>query len=213
MPSFQKLVILFTRYPQVGKCKSRLIPALGADGALHIHRQLVSHILSELKKFLALRNNTSLHIYHNGGTLQEMQQWLGSEHLYREQYGNTLGERMANAINRGLEQQQDTILIGSDCPAITPDILNSAMDALTHNDAVIGPAYDGGYYLVGVAGNMQKNTCGQLFENIPWGTKEVLQKTLERVHTLGLNIDLLDKLHDIDRKEDLKYFHYCPDPK
>ncbi len=213
MPSFHKLVILFTRYPQVGKCKSRLIPTLGAEGALKLHKQLVSHVLMEVKKFLIFKNNTDFHIYHDSGTQQQMQQWLGDNQTFKQQQGDNLGERMATALIDGLKNNQDTILIGSDCPGITPHILENGLESLAKQDIVLGPAHDGGYYLIGVTGNMSKKTCRQLFEEIPWGTEQVFAKTLQHAETLGLNTHILSKLHDIDTADDLRYFHHCPDTK
>ena len=213
MPSFHNLVILFTRCPQIGKCKSRLIPALGAEGAMKVHKQLVSHVLKELKRFLASTDNTYLYIYYHGGTLRDIQQWLGSGHLFKQQQGDTLGERMATALIHGLEKNQNSILIGSDCPGIRSRILADGLEALKHNDIVLGPAHDGGYYLIGVAQNMPQAKCRQLFEDITWGTEQVFAQTLIHADTMGLKTHILNKLHDIDTEEDLKYFHYCPNPE
>lgn len=211
MPSFHELVILFTRYPQVGKCKSRLIPALGAEGALRIHRQLVSHVLIKVEKYLSSKNDTEFQIFHDGGTEKQMQQWLGNKHTFKRQEGDNLGDRMACTLIQGLKNKHNTILFGSDCPGINQNILGESLEALQCNDMVLGPAHDGGYYLIGVAGNISNNTCRQLFEDIPWGTEQVFAKTLQHADTLGLNTHILSKLHDIDTAEDLKYFHHCSD--
>jgi uncharacterized protein len=213
MPSFHDLVILFTRYPQIGKCKSRLIPALGAKGALKVHKQLVSHILKVLNTFLDSTGNTGLHIFYSGGTLKENRQWLGDTYILKKQQGNNLGERMANALLHGLDNKHNSVLIGSDCPGIQPHIIQDSLEALRQNDLVLGPAHDGGYYLIGVARNIPKETCRQLFEKIPWGTDQVFAQTLRHAETLALNTHILNKLHDIDTAEDLKYLHYCPNPE
>lgn len=212
MPSFQKLVILFTRYPVAGECKTRMIPALGAQGAAHLHRQLVAHILSEMSTFLSARNGTELTIYFDGDSHQQMQDWLGSSYIYKKQQGEHLGQRMAEALIHGTSKGKNPILIGSDCPGINRSILDDAFEALTHNDIVIGPAYDGGYYLVGVAADIQPAACKQLFKQISWGTNIVLSQTLVQIKKLNLRYHLLDKLHDIDTAEDLKHFNYCPHP-
>jgi hypothetical protein len=213
MSPFHNRIILFTRCPQVGKCKSRLIPALGAEGALSVHKQLVLHVLKILKNFLASTDNTNLYIYYHGGTLREIRQWLGTEHPFKQQQGDTLGERMAAALIHGLEKNQNSILIGSDCPGIRSRILVNALEALQHNEVVLGPAHDGGYYLIGVAKNMSEAKCRQLFEEIHWGTGQVFAQTLKHANTMGLNTHILNKLHDIDTEEDLKHFHYCPSPE
>ncbi len=213
MPSFQKLVILFTRYPVSGKCKTRLIPALGAEGAVRIHRQLVSHILQEMDTFISSRNTTELAIYHDADSLQQMQDWLGSSYSYKRQQGDDLGQRMADALIHGINSTKSSVLIGSDCPGINSSILDEGFEALKQNDIVLGPACDGGYYLIGVARNIQPAACKQIFEQIPWGTDKVLSTTLAQTQKLGLRHHLLSRLHDIDRPEDLKHFHHCSHPE
>lgn len=213
MPSFQKLVILFARYPQPGRCKSRLIPSLGAEGAATIHRQLVAHILTRLKRFLSSRADIDFSIAYHGGSRLLMQEWIGNDYPFLHQQGNNLGERMAFALNQNLENGQDTILIGSDCPDIDASILNESFEALKTHDIVIGPAHDGGYYLIGVAGHLGPTTCKKLFGNIPWGRDTVFSETIARTETLRLRSHILRKLHDIDIAEDLKYFHHCPHPE
>ena len=213
MSSFHKLVILFTRYPQIGKCKSRLIPSLGAKGALNIHQQLVSHILNRLNIFLSASAGTDFIIFYDGGSQQHMQEWLGSNHTCKQQQGDNLGERMADALIQGLENRQDTVLIGSDCPDIDTAILEESFQALTNNHIVIGPAHDGGYYLIGVTGDLDPAACRKLFEKIPWGCNTVFSKTIARAEKLGLRTHILSKLHDIDTEEDLKYFHHCSHTK
>lgn len=207
MPPFQKLVILFTRYPLPGQCKRRLIPSLGAEGALNIFKNLVRHALKRLQTFLPSATDTDLIIFYNGGTLQKMQNWTGRQYTYRKQRGKDIGERMADALIFGLKDKQDTILIGSDCPDIDDSILREGFLGLTENDFVIGPAYDGGYYLIGVSGELDPNICKKLFEDIPWSTDTVFSKTLTLSKTLGLRPHILKKLHDIDTEADLKYFN------
>ncbi len=214
MPSLQKLVILFTRYPVAGKCKTRLIPALGAEGAVRIHQQLVSHILREINTFISSRKNTEFALYYDADSLQQMQDWLGRTYTYKKQQGYDLGQRMADAlIHDGISSKKNSILIGSDCPGINSSILNEGFEALKQNDIVLGPAYDGGYYLIGVADTIQPAACRQLFEQIPWGTDKVLTKTLVQTQKLGLRHHLLSRLHDIDTPEDLKHFHHCSHPE
>ncbi len=209
MPSFQKLVILFTRYPRAGKCKSRLIPALGAEGALNIHKQLVSHILQRMENFTKPSTDTTLSIFHTGGSKQQILEWLGLNRSCQPQEGEDLGERMAKALEWGLEKNQNTILIGSDCPDIDAALLQRGFQLLEKNDIVIGPAHDGGYYLIGVNAALDPAVCKKLFINIPWGSDTVFAKTAALAETLGLHTQILSKLHDIDTEDDLQYFHHC----
>ncbi len=213
MPSMHRLVILFTRYPEPGKCKSRLIPALGADGALEIHLQLVSHILSKTEHFLTGKKQTLFTIFFHGGSSGQMQQWLGNKYSYRRQQGNDLGERMAAALLHGLAEGRDTILIGSDCPEISTTTLDEGLSSLTEAALVIGPAFDGGYYLIGVAAGTDPSLCRRLFEDIHWGSSLVFSETMNRAEELGLKTHILDTLHDIDTEEDLRYFHHCSHPE
>ena len=213
MPSSQDLVILFTRYPHPGRCKTRLIPQLGQQGAALIHRQLVMHTLKTLTDFLTWKNNTEFIIYHDSGSRRKMEDWLGCDYLYQEQRGNDLGQRMADALLYALNKTQNCILLGSDCPDITAPILSKALLALKQKDIVLGPAHDGGYYLIGVSNSIKADVCRQLFKEIPWGADTVFAKTLERAENLGLDAHILKKLHDIDCAADLKHFHHRPHPE
>ena len=189
-----------------------MIPLLGAQGAAHLHRQLVAHILQEMNTFLAAQSSTELTIYHDGDSHQQMLNWLGIHHTFKKQQGEHLGQRMAEALNCGTSKGKNSILIGSDCPGINQITLTDAFEALKHNDIVLGPAYDGGYYLIGIAANIQPAVYNQLFRKIPWGTDKVLSQTLMKIKKLNLRYQLLNKLHDIDTPEDLKHFNYCPHP-
>lgn len=213
MPSFQKLVILFTRYPQAGKCKTRLIPALGANGALTVFTELVSHILKRVDTYTDSTTDTDLSIYYTGGSEQQMQRWLGHKYNFRQQRGNNLGERMAAALAWGLHKRRDALLIGSDCPDIDPALLDEGFLALQSNDLVIGPAHDGGYYLIGTSSDLDPGLCNKLFKDIPWGGSTVFSETIALAETLGLRTHILDKLHDIDTEEDLRHFNHCPHPQ
>lgn len=212
MPSSQDLVILFTRYPRPGKCKTRLIPVLGDEGATRIHQQLVSHILKEVDECIR-RGNTELCIYYDGGSRLEMEEWLDKNYSFMQQQGEDLGERMAQALISALNQEKNVILLGSDCPAVSASLLQEALDSLHHHDMVVGPAHDGGYYLIGLAGNVSRDSCRSLFSRIPWSTPQVLSKTLKRAQEQNLHYHTLPILHDIDTAEDLKHFHHRSHPQ
>lgn len=117
------------------------------------------------------------------------------------QSGENLGTRMAGAIQQTLEDEQleSVILIGTDCPALTADYLKQALLALeSGRDVVLGPAEDGGYVLIGM-----RRVIPAIFEDIPWGSDQVLIRTLEALAADGLSYSLLDRLWDVDRPEDL----------
>ncbi len=209
MPSIPHLVILFTRYPHPGKCKSRLAPALGMNGAMKIHKELVHHVLQQLDTHI-LQSGSELQIHYDGGTLQKMQTWLGATYSYCKQQGDSLGQRMSYAFAKSLPRKQSVLLIGSDCPAITATLLTEATNALSKKDMVIGPTHDGGYYLIGLTAKISNDKRSQLFRDIPWSTSDVLTKTMQRAEEQQLTSHRLPTLHDIDTPEDLKYFHHHP---
>jgi hypothetical protein len=196
-PSPERLII-FTRYPEPGKTKTRLIPALGSQGAADLHRQMTEHALSRLKP-LKLRRRVSIEICYDGGNEHLLKEWLGPGIALRPQGGNGLGERMARAFRETFaEGAEKVVLVGTDCPGLNAAIAEKALRALSRSDVVLGPANDGGYYLIGL-----KRAIPQLFEGISWGAPKVLEQTLKIANDLGLSTALVDTLDDVDRVEDL----------
>jgi rSAM/selenodomain-associated transferase 1 len=196
-------LIIFTRYPEPGKTKTRLIPALGALGAANLQRQMTEHTIlqaTELQKSPALSPaNLTVEVRFSGGNEQLMQNWLGIGLIYQPQGGGNLGDRMhesfVDAFTIGTKQ---VILIGSDCPGISSQILTTAFEQLQNADLVLGPAIDGGYYLIGL-----QQPIPELFVNINWGTGQVCQQTVDIAQKLNLLLTYLPPLVDIDRPEDL----------
>lgn len=193
-------LILFTRYPEPGKVKTRLISALGAEGAANLQRQMTE---DTLRKIEAMQNNflVLLEIHFAGNKKELMQAWLGKNFAYYQQQEGDLGERMlsafAGAFTKGMSR---VVLIGTDCPDLDAVILAEAFQLLEQSEVVLGPAADGGYYLIGL-----KRLIPELFSNIYWGTGEVLLKTQQIAQRLNLQVSYLPLLHDIDVPEDL--FH------
>ena len=194
----KKHLIIFTRYPQPGKTKTRLIPALGVEGATNLQRQMTEFTLSKVKKFQESAA-ISFEIRFTGGNLQLMQNWLGTELNYQLQGEGDLGKRMENsflsAFNKGA---QEVVIIGIDCPDISAEVLAQAFEKIHNCDLLLGPAVDGGYYLIGL-----KRAIGELFINIDWGTSKVLQQTVDIAQQLNLSVGYLATLADVDRPEDL----------
>ena len=202
-----KTIILFTRYPRPGKCKTRLLPGYSPEEAAVIHRQLVASSDKTISDYLTQYNSTTYHVYYTGASVKEMALWCGKQE-YRKQQGKNLGDRMADAFSATLQNTEQCLLIGSDCPDITPELLEKGFSALQNNDIVLGPAYDGGYYLIGLKQSLSAEQLKDLFMDIPWGSDTVLSKTLERAEKLQLQLHLLEKLHDIDTPDDLQYFNH-----
>lgn len=190
-------LIVFARYPSPGQVKTRLIPALGAEGAARLHEEMVFRTLACAQR-AAHANDARVTACFTGAGARAMRRWLGDGLEYRVQRGTTLGERMDRALTETLAAADLAVLIGTDCPGLTPALLGDALAALRGRDLVLGPASDGGYYLVGL-----RRPCPALFDGIAWGTDAVRSQTLAAAARLGLTVHQLPRLDDIDRPEDL----------
>ncbi len=186
-------LIIFIKNPKLGKVKTRLAATVGDEKALSIYKQLL-HFTQKLA--LSLKVNRAL-FYSDELILDD--DWSNDAFQKNVQEGNDLGERMKNAFQKVLQTNKKAIIIGSDCAELTSEILENAFEALEKNNFVIGPAKDGGYYLIGM--NYFEPS---VFENIEWSTEEVLPKTLEKINSLGKNVFLLPALSDTDNEEDWK---------
>lgn len=198
-PSLTHLLI-FTRYPEPGTTKTRLIPALGATGAATLQRQMTEHILAQTHTLEDAEVSVSIH--YTGGTPQQMQAWLGDQHTYRPQGTGDLGDRLVRAFAYGFGIASKVMAIGIDCPALGPPQLLAAAAALDNSAAVVGPADDGGYYLIGLSRGCHSD-WKRLFRGIDWGSDRVLGQTQRAIKTLGLTAQMLPVLTDIDYPEDL----------
>ncbi len=198
-------LIIFTRYPTAGQVKTRLIPAIGAAGAELIHRQMAEHAASQARA-LQRRLAISVTVCFDGGSLQQMQAWLGTDFDYQPQGDGDLGARMARAIESAIQAGcPQVIIIGTDCPGLTTNTLVQAFDRLLASDVVLGQAIDGGYYLIGLC-----RPQPELFVGIDWGTDRVASQTLEIAQRLNLSITDLPQLADLDRPEDLALWMQMP---
>jgi hypothetical protein len=188
------LLIIFVRPPVKGKVKTRLADSIGAFKALSVYKKLLLHtkqvaLACPADKCVAYSENIETKDIWDSRNFQKM-----------TQEGDDLGKRMHNAFVRGFANSYNHVcLIGSDIFELTTNILNTAFTYLQTHDLVIGPASDGGYYLIGM------NKPNEfLFQDIPWSTGEVLLKTLERARQLELRSIFLKELNDIDDIEDIK---------
>ncbi|MBC1235756.1 TIGR04282 family arsenosugar biosynthesis glycosyltransferase [Nostoc sp. 2RC] len=196
--SSKQRLIIFTRYPEPGKTKTRLIPVLGSFGAANLQRQMTEHTILQVKQ-LQKAIDISVEIWFSDGDLQLMQKWLGLDLVYQPQGEGDLGLRMARSLLQAFQSgAEKAIIIGTDCPGLNPEILATAFDKLRTFDLVLGPALDGGYYLIGL-----RQLIPELFANIEWGTANVFQKTVEIAQKVNLSYVNLVSLADVDRPEDL----------
>lgn len=196
--STQKRLIIFTRYPEPGKTKTRLISHLGAEGAASLHRQMAEHTFAQVQK-LRDEHQLSVEVHFTGGNPQLMQDWLGSEVVYQTQSEGDLGMRITSAFRAAFTSGIDSaVIIGTDCPGLNSQLMTQAFQELYPYDLVLGPAKDGGYYLIGL-----RRLIPELFTGISWGTAEVLQQTVNIAKNLNLSVANLPLLADVDYPEDL----------
>lgn len=187
-------VVVFARVPVPGAAKTRLIPKLGAWRAARLQARLTERALRTAAR--AGRAELCVTPRRNSASFQDLRKRLGVP--VQLQRGRDLGERMRNALQRALRGHRIAIVIGTDCPALSPRDLQRAARLLRGNcDVVFSPAQDGGYVLVGL-----KKPCPRLFEGVEWGTGSVLRDTLAR--SGGLKVRLLRTLWDVDRPDDLE---------
>ena len=180
-------VVLFTRWPEPGRAKTRLIPALGPDGAAALHRRLTGRALAAMRA-----SGLPMEVRTTGAPLPAFRAWLGDGPALVDQGGGDLGARLLRAAD------PPVILIGADIPDLSADVLQAAAAALQDAPAVIGPAEDGGYYLLGLRSPMPF-----LFDAMPWGTDQVFALTMARLAARGVVPAVLPVLADLDRPEDL----------
>jgi len=192
-------LILFTRFPRPGRTKTRLVPALGALGAAGLQREMTARTAAQARRAAKARR-AGLLVRFQDGTSLEMARFLGPDLDYRPQSGAGLGERMERALAEAFGQGcRRAILFGTDIPGLKAGIMEQALEALADHDLVLGPARDGGYYLVGLT-----RPRPGLFKGVDWSTPRVLEQTLARAE--GLKVKLLERLSDVDRSGDLELF-------
>ena len=199
MPATSPLsVVLFTRLPKPGRAKTRLIPALGADGAAALQRQMTGLAVARAWAFCTAAPGRRLVVAFDGGSEREMRAWLGPL-TYVSQGEGDLGARMQRAACGEFQRgARAVMIIGADCPRLGIPFLESAEQALENSDLVLGPASDGGYYLVGM-----RRVVEAIFTGIPWGTGEVLHRSVHRALQAGIEPALLELLPDVDESPDL----------
>jgi rSAM/selenodomain-associated transferase 1 len=189
---------LFARRPVPGSVKTRLSPALPPDLSARLHRSMVRDAMEAM----AATPSDERIVYWTGaepGNRSPSLTDVPPGIIERAQSGKTLGERLARAFEELLSDPEDrAVILGADCPSLGPRVLREAGDALRRGPLVLGPARDGGYYLIGLA-----RRAPSLFENISWGTSRVLAETLDRASRAGLVPHLLEPLEDLDTPADL----------
>ncbi len=188
-------LVIFARVPRAGHVKTRLAAAIGDSAALTAYRSLADLVFRA-----ALRSPdysvTVAYTPENGE--DAMREWLGASVNLVPQSNGDLGARMSAAIDHAIcAGAQRVVVIGTDCPDVTAEVIEDAFRRLAAADVVLGPASDGGYYLIGMS-----RVHASLFENVPWSSPDTLRTTLDRARALGLSVALLDERPDIDTVDD-----------
>ena len=186
-------ILIFCKAPVPGTVKTRLIPAFGEDRACALHIALSKRIIGE-----ALEANLGEVILFCWPDMSH--EFFASFNELRlvVQEGRNLGERMHNAFNKVLAKKRSAVLIGTDCPTIDRYYLDRAIARLLHYDAVIGPAEDGGYGLIGL-----HTSHPNYFENLAWGSDHICSETCSRFNQAGLHWSLMPLIWDVDRPADV----------
>jgi hypothetical protein len=200
MPSTvpQECLLIFARYPEPGKVKTRLIPALGAEGAASVYREMAEHTSNQARAIAHMRG-VSPQLWFTGGHDHALRTWLGDDLTYRSQPEGDLGHKLTYAFQSAFDEgHQAVAAIGTDCPSLDSATLLQAFEALKTYDLVLGPAADGGYYLIGL-----RHFIPELFKGIVWSTAQVLQQTEAIAKRLALTQYRLPSLTDVDYPEDV----------
>ena len=189
----KELLLIFIKNPESGKAKSRLAATLGPEKALYIYKQLLYHTRQISQKL-----PVALALYYSD-FIPAVDEWDSELYIKMVQSGADLGEKMKRAFQEQFTQGYNRVcIIGSDCFELTSDIILEAFAKLEEHDVVIGPAADGGYYLLGMK-YLQPN----LFQGKNWSTDSVLKDTLADIKQSGLSVALLPSLTDVDEEKDL----------
>lgn len=181
-------LVLFTRFPTAGACKTRLIPALGAAGAAELHRRLTERTVAVMKT-----GKAPVEVAYTGADAAQFADWLGPEVRFVKQAEGDLTARLLACLDPA-----PVIFFGADTPDLGTQHVEAAIAALDQHEVVIGPAEDGGYYLIGM-----RRPMPELLTDMPWSTDQVLPETLARLARAGIAPALLGTLADCDRPDDL----------
>jgi rSAM/selenodomain-associated transferase 1 len=195
------LLIVFVRAPHPGHVKTRLARGIGTEAACLIYQILVRRVLHEIKSCRAVQLR-----FRPDDAAKEIRPWRHRGWTLAPQGRGDLGQRLKRAFRDGFAAGAGRVaIIGSDCPEIRAQDLQDAWAALDDHDLVLGPAEDGGYWLIAMRRPLSRSRAA-LFEAIPWSTERVLGTTLQRAASRGLRVRLLRELSDIDTEKDWKAY-------
>jgi len=195
-PVISSAILIFVRAPVAGRVKTRLAASIGAEAALRVYRRLAEHAVAVAR---AAGDDVAVRIHYTPADAEaEVRAWLGDA-TWLPQAEADLGGRMREAFEAAFADGfERVVIIGSDLPDLSRDVLRRAFNALDTHRVVLGPAADGGYYLLG----MTEMIAG-IFDGVPWSTPRVLDETLARLRAAGIRVAMLETLADVDEAADL----------
>lgn len=194
----KQLLMVFTKNPELGNCKTRLASTIGDEAALNVYTQLLDYTADFAKKV-----NAEKSVYYSK-VIQKNDRWDESIFHKKIQVHGNLGVKMATAFKENFDAGFEKILIiGSDCAEINEDDIHNAFQALDESEVVIGPAIDGGYYLLGM-----RAFIPSLFQDKSWSTPDLINETISTLKKQQISFSLLKEKSDIDFEEDLERENY-----
>jgi uncharacterized protein len=192
---------VFAKYPEPGKVKTRLARDIGSTGAMRVYKTIAEMVL---RRTAPDKGDYGRIVFYSPSAMKgRFEEWLPGERLL-PQRGRDIGEKMKNALmDLFTFGARKAAVVGVDLPDLDRDIIKRSFLELDSADIVIGPALDGGYYLIGM-----KMLFPELFRGIPWSSDKVFEETIETIHKLGLNYSVIGPLSDVDTVEDLRKFDF-----
>lgn len=194
-------IFVMMKYPEVGRVKARLAQSIGEEAAASLYRAFIQDTLTTVQS-LDIPFHIAVYPPESNG---QFAQWLGPSYQFFHQQGMNLGKRLQNGFaTMFMNEYQQVIALASDSPDLPIEILQTAVSSLQTNKVVIGPATDGGYYLIGFSNDF---FIPDAFEEISWSTDTVFQETLSRIESVTHQVHVLPQWADIDTKSELKEFY------
>ena len=186
-------LIIFVKNEEAGKTKTRLAATIGDEEALEAYRRLLTYTFSQAKNV-----NAHKEVWYSRYKAED-DIWASGDFNKKVQSGEDLGKRMSNAFEHSFKKEkvQSVVVIGSDCAELKTEIIEEAYSKLKDHDFVVGPAEDGGDYLLGMS-----QFYPDVFEGIEWSTESVFDQTVKKIEALDLNLALLQTLNDVDNIDD-----------
>lgn len=203
-------LVVFVKAPIAGKVKTRLAATIGNDAALEVYRVIAEHVVQGARHSHSVQTTPDMVVtsekydvllfVDSEAGQPDVAQWLGGE--LRVQRGSDLGQRLVHAFEDCFKNYERVVVIGSDAPFVSP-LTDDAFVALQKHGCVLGPAFDGGYYLVGL--NRNTRNWRELFDDIPWSTSSVFVETVRNARAAGgIDVYLLRAMHDLDTASDMR---------